>query len=152
VPKPLLVHWSLWNQNRVPTETFEGFHKSVVPEHALFVPMTEPIPYNILHAIFFFILYVYLDFESNVDISGDDGGSPLKNFAEVIGKSNPDFSLHTLWVMKRKHGPGPWRPAFWIRSSDLTPSFRGFFRILFSNLFPLALSRSGSRPLRMFTD
>ena len=36
----------LWNQNRVPTETFEGFHKSVVPEHTRFVPMTEWISYK----------------------------------------------------------------------------------------------------------
>ena len=47
-------------------------------------------------------MYVYLDFENMRVINGDDDGSPLKKIAEVIGKSNPGFSLHTLWVMKPK--------------------------------------------------
>jgi len=49
----------LWNQNRVPTETFEGFHKSVVPEHTRFVPMTEWISYK----FFFFLGCVYVDLD-----------------------------------------------------------------------------------------
>ena len=57
MPKQLLAHRLLWNQNRVPTETFEGFHKSVVPEHARFVPMTERIPYGdfFSHSFFSFL-------------------------------------------------------------------------------------------------
>ena len=77
MPKPLLVHWLLWNQNRVPTETFEGFHKSVVPEHTRFVPMTEWIPDNILRFLFCFCFgCVYLDLdlenESNADVDKDE--------------------------------------------------------------------------------
>lgn len=81
MPKPLVVHWSLWNQNRVPTETFEGFHKSVVPEHARFVPMTESIPYYyISHNFFFLSAYVQSTLRTEmVNIKEDDSGSPLRS-------------------------------------------------------------------------
>lgn len=62
------------------------------------------------------------------DIKEDDSGSPLKKFAEVIGRIPVlDTAGHALLAMKRQHVPRPWRPAFWVHSLDFDPSFLGKF-------------------------
>jgi hypothetical protein len=110
--------------------------------------MTESIPYYyISHNFFFLSAYVQSTLRTEmVNIKEDDSGRPLE---EVHGGNR---EIQSLRALPRDVGD---ETATWTKTMatgfldsllDFDPSFWGFFKDLFSNL---ALSRSGSRPLRI---